>query len=490
MKKILIYFFVLSSWHISAQDFDPPLRLELDMADAKSMNMELLGKNGLVLFFQKDAKDETKWTVCHYDTNFQLVKTRSVPFEEKTTLSATAADGHFFYAILQNDAATTTNAVNTYILRYDVQTLKIDIFSFYHAEKGKILSIARCGDIFVYSTYNPKSEEKLYVFNTEKLSVNTLYSDRPLSCEFQDAYLDTVSQSLWVISKFYENKKQTAVRVTQLNGKGDVLQEFSILSEERYQINSCRVIHTSGNGNLLLLGNYLDNEDDKHSTKNNNSGIFTLRIKNGISDKMLLIDYATLENWYVLNKKQLSYCYDMLYFVAQDDSTVLIASDFYMPEYQQEYYTTGMGYYPVAPVESRLLGFKYQTACILNLDKEGKLLWYTSLNYSDLMLKSVRPMLSGYIDGETGEELYLFGFNNKIYSLIYNKTEIVQSIKSIRIQPLSRFENINTSEKTQCRHWYGNNFVCFAYQQISKKNATTSRKNNKYVFGINKLTYR
>ena len=110
---ILIFLFVLSVWHVSAQDFDPPLRLELDMTEAKSMNMEMLGKNGLVLFFQKDAKDETKWIVCHYDTNFQLVKTRSVPFEEKTTVYATAADEHFFYVILQNDAGSKTNTVNT-----------------------------------------------------------------------------------------------------------------------------------------------------------------------------------------------------------------------------------------------------------------------------------------------------------------------------------------------------------------------------------------
>ena len=458
------------------------------------MNMEMLGKNGLVLFFQKDAKDEAKWIVCHYDTNFQLVKTRSVPFEEKTTVSATAADEHFFYAILQNDANSKTNTVNTYILRYDVRTLKIDVFSFYHAEREKILSIARCGDIFVYSTYNPKSEEKVYVFNTQTLSLNTLYADRPLSCEFQDTYLDTVSQTLWVVSKFYKTKKQSAVRVTQLDGGGTVLQEFSILSEERYNINSCRIIHTAGNENLLFAGNYFDNEADKHSTKNNNSGIFTVRIKNGISDEMSLIDYATLENWYVLNKKNLSYSYDMLYFVVQDDSTIILASDFYIPEYQQQFYadqySAGMGYYSVTPPESRLLGFKYQTACILTLNKDGKLLWYTPLNYSDLLLKSVRPLLSGYIDGETGEVLYLFGFNNKIFSLIYNKTEIVQSIKSIRIQSSSRFETVNSSEKTQCLHWYGNCFVCFAYQQISKKNGSTSRKNNKYVFGMNKLIYR
>jgi hypothetical protein len=430
--------------------------------------------------------------MCHYDTNFQLVKMRSVPFEEKTTVYAAASDEHFFYAVLQNDAVAKSNVANTYILRYDATTRKIDVFSFYHTEKEKILSIAHYGNIFVYSTYNAKSEEQIYIFNTQTLTLTPLYSDKTLLCEFQDTYLDTVSQSLWVISKFYETKKQTAIRLTQLDSNGAVLQEFSIASEGKYHINSCRIIHSDENGNLLLSGNYLDNEENKHATKNNNSGIFTIRVKNAQPDKMLLFDYTTLENWYVLNKKSLSYSYDMLYLVAQNDSVIVLASDFYAPEYQQDYAEpyAGMGFYAVTPVESKLLGFKYQTACMFTLDKEGKMLEYTPLNYSGLLLKSVRPLLSGYIDSETNDILYLFGFNNKIFSLIYNKTEVVQSIKTITIPSASRFENINTSERTQCRHWYGNNFICYAYQRISKKYGSNSRKNSKFVFGINKLDYR
>ena len=163
-----------------------------------------------------------------------------------------------------------------------------------------------------------------------------------------------------------------------------------------------------------------------------------------------------------------------------------------MPESQQYYSNqyAGMGFYSTPILESKLVGYRYQTACIFTFDKEGKLLWYNTFNYSELLLKMVRPLFCGYIDEEIGNVLYLFGYNNKIFSLIYNQTEIVQGIKNINILPSSRFENINSAEKSLCQSWYGSNFIHSAYQRTTKKYGSNSRKNSKYVFGVNRLGYR
>jgi len=489
-----VVWFVVAWMNVAAQDFDPPLRLEFDMAENKyPMNMELLGKNGLALFFQKEPKEDTKWIVCHYDTNFQLLKMRSVPFETKTVVCATGSDENFFYAILQSDVNAKANAANTYILRYDAATKKIDVFSFYLAEKGKIMSIVHFGNIFVYSIYNSKSEERVYVFNTQNLNHAILYQDKAVSHEFQDTYADTISQSLWLVSKFYEAKKQTSIHLTQLDVNGAILQEIPFTLEgSKYSINSCRIIYSDKENTMLLSGNYLDNEDNRHSTRNNNSGIFTTTVKNGQTRQLLFFEYSSFENWYAISKKSFSNCYDMLYLIAQNDSLVILASDFYMNEYQQYYSNqyTSVGFYPSPTLESKLIGFKYQNACIFTFDKEGRLLWYNPLNYSELLSKSVQPLLNGYIDPETDDVLCLFGFNNKIFSLIYNKTDIVQTIKAITIPSSSRFENINFAEKLDCQHWYDNHFIYSAYQRTSKKYASNSRKNSKYVFGINKLVYK
>lgn len=495
-KKLIIT--VLCLWlmpiiSVSAQDFDPPLRLEFDMVETKfPINMELLGKNGLVLFFQKESKEDTKWIVCQYDTIFQIQKMRAVPFETKTIVCATGSDENFFYAMLQNEVNTKANTANTYILRYDATTKKIDVFSFYLAEKGKITSIVHFGNIFVYSVYNSKSEEHVYVFNTKSLEHAILHQNKVAPHEFQDTYLDTISQRLWLVSKFYEAKKQTSIRLMQLDTNGSVLQEIPFtLDGSKYSINSCKIVYSDKENSLLLVGNYLDNEENRHSTRSNNSGVFTVTVKNGQVGQMHFFDYSSFENWYAISKKTFSNCYDILYFVTQNDSLVILASDFYAPEYQQ-YYTSqyaGSGFYPSPSVESKLIGFKYQNACIFTFDKEGKLLWHNPLNYSELILKSVHPLLNGYIDSETNDALFLFGFNNKIFSLICNKTLMVQTIKSIAVQSSSRFESINSSEKVNCQHWYDNYFIYSAYQRTSKKYSSNTRKNNKYVFGVNKLGY-
>jgi len=459
------------------------------MSENKSMNMELLGKNGLVLFFQKDAKDDPKWVVCHYDTNFQLLKMRTVPFETKANICMTASDDHFFYAVLQGDAAPRTNISNTYILRYSAESKKIDIFSFYQ-EKGRITALAHYGNIFVYSVYLAnKSEERVYVFNTQSLTQTVLHGDKANICEFQDAYADTLSGCLWLASKFYESKKQTYIHLTQLDSNGVVLQSFPLACDSKYTLKSCGIIYSRGD-TMLLSGNFINNEEHRQITKNNNSGIFTIRLNNNEIEKAHFLEYTSFENWFTVHKRNLSNSYDILYFVAQNDSLLILASDFYAPEYQQSVdQYAGAGFY-VAPADIKLIGYRYQTACIFIFDKVGNLLWYSPFNYSGLLLKSERTLLNGYIDSETNNILYLFDNNNKIFSLVYNKMEVVQGVKAINIMSASRYESIASAERSLCRYWYGNNFVYSAYQTTSRKYKSNSRKSNKYVFGINKLCYK
>lgn len=488
---LLLLGFVLHN--ASAQHFDPPLRLEFDISQSKyPVNVELLGENGLVFFFQKDAKEDLRWTISHYDTNFQLTNTKSIPFDARVSVSATGSNNNFFYAVLQSNASAKANATNTYILLYDIAMKKIDIFSFYHTDREKIRSISYFGDIFVFSTYNSKSEGHLYLFNNKEMNIKTFHKEIPYSCDFQDAYWDTVSHSLWIVTKFSESKKQTFIYLTQLNANGDILQDISIKSDNKYNLHSCRIV-SANSGDMLLFGSYLQNEGSNFLTKNNNSGIFTAIITNNIVEQLVFFEYSMLDNWYSMHKKNLSNCFDISYFIAQNDSFFIIVSDFYSPEYQQQFYAdryaSGIGFYPATAAETKLIGFKYQTACLLTFNKQGKLLWYNQLNYSGLLLKSVRPLLSGYIDSETNNTLYLFEYGNKIFSIVYDTTEIVQPIKTIPLLSSSRFENINSNEKSYCRHWYGSNFVCYAYQKTSKKYGSNSRNNSKSVFGVNKLVY-
>ena len=491
-RRIIIFAFLLCSLHtgVVAQDFDPPLRLEFDMAENKSMNLGLLGKNGLVVFFQKDAKDDPKWVVCHYDTNFQLLKMRSVPFETRANVCMTASDERFFYAILQSDVATKTNISNTYILCYNAETKKIDIFSFYQ-EKGRITALAHYGNMFVYSVYYAnKSEERVYVFNTQSLTQTVLHEDKTNICVFQDAYTDTLSGSLWLVSKCYESKKQTSIHLTQLDSNGVVLQSFPLVCDSKYTLKSCKIISSADNA-MLLSGNFINNDEQRQATKNNNSGIFTTILKNNQIEELHFFEYTSFENWYTIQRRNISNSYDISYFVAQSDSLLILATDFYAPEYQQSYADqyAGAGFYaPVA--ESKLVGYRYQTACIYAFDKKGKLLWYSPFNYSGLLLKSERTLLNGYIDTETNEILYLFDYNNKIFSLVYKQMEVVQGIKAINVLSASRYENITATERQLCQYWYGNNFVYSAYQFTSKKYNSKSRKSGKYVFGINKLSYK
>ena len=481
-----------------AQTYDPPQRIEIEVEQDKyPYQLRLVGENGLVLLSRNDAKETGKWTITHYDTNFTQVLVKDIRLEVPLILAAVNSDGKNFYAILQSPFADKTNIANTYIINYNVLSKKIDVFSFYLAEKTGINTIALYGDAFVYTTFSGKSEEHIYLFNKKSLATNRLYEHKTAPCEFQQAYLDTIGNCLWLVTKFFESKKQTIITLTKLDEKGEIIQEKDIIVDENYYLNSCKMTRLDAN-QCMLIGEYMPNsKENVFITRNNNAGIFSVSIVNDEIQHIFYLEYGILEGLFsVSNRKNSPDLHSNTYIAAQTDSMMIVVADFYTPEYTHEVYSDRSMGYGVwgAPTyvasEAKLAGYRYHIAYFFIYDKSGKMQYYNTFNYNGMMLKNIKKVMRTYIDEDTYNTLYYFAFDGKLYSLINNKDQIIQPVKIEKIDPSSRFFSVNANITYNCEHWYDDCFVYYGYQRLYNRYSNSKSKKNKYVFFVNKLRYK
>jgi len=479
-----------------AQIYDPPQRIEIEVEQDKyTYQLRLMEKSGLILISKNDAKDVGKWTITHYDTNFTKLLTKDIKLEVPLVLSAVNSDKENFYVILQS-LTDKANVANIYIVNYNVLSKKIDVFSFYMADKETIKNITLFGDVFVYTTLGSKSEERIYTFNTKLLTTSRLYEQKTSPCEFQQTYLDTVSNSLWIIAKFYESKKQTIIALTRLDSEGKIIQEKELIVDENYYLNSCKMTRLDAN-QCVLIGEYTYNsKENVFTTKNNNAGIFSASIINNEIQTVFYLEYGILEGPFSSNKKNSTDLQSITYIAAQTDNLFIVVTDFYTPEYIHEVYpdkTMGYGVWSSPTYlssETKLAGFRYHLAYFFIYDKSGKMQWYNAFNYNGMMLKSIKKVMRAYIEDETFNTLYYFAFDGKLYSLINNKDEIIQPIRVEKIDASSQFLSVSANITYNCEQWYDDNFVYYGYQHLYNRYTNNKSKRNKYVFFINKLVYK
>jgi hypothetical protein len=477
-----------------AQTYDPPLRIELEVEPNKyPYHLRLMGKNGLVLISRNNPKDVGKWTISHYDTNFTILLKKDIPLGIPLVLSSARSDENNFYALLQSPSSSKENVANSYILSYNIKSKKIDVFSFYLPDKHSVSSIAYLGDIFLINTYTSKNDEHVYLFNKKTLALNELYTNRNFPIELQQFFQDTLTNSLWVVVKFFVSKQQTIFTLSQLDENGKIIFEKDIIADDKYYLNSCNICRMDSSS-MILVGDYLLSDKNTFTTQNSNSGFFTILLTGNEIENITYNPYDAIDGLGESGKKKTD-LYNNSYIATYNDSMLIYVSDFFTPEYVHEVYPDNRsisygiwGGPSYSSTNAKLVGFKYYTAYLFIIDKTGKMAWYNAFNYNGLLFKSVSNVVKAYIDTENYNTLYYFGFDGKLYSLINNRSEIIQPLSIETVDLQSRFLSVGTNLLYQCSHWYDNNFIYYGYQRLVNK-YMNARKNNKYVFYINKLVY-
>jgi hypothetical protein len=478
-----------ASFVVHAQSYDPPLRLEIDVAaDKQPYRLQTVGKSGIILISQAENKDKTDILIQHLDTNFKEIAKKNIPLIKGISLSCIQSQGDLFFAVYQTHTAFKEDITNTYILSYNTLKKKLDIFSFCQPNANIIREIKWFGNGFAYIAYNEKNDVVFYLFDAKKMSVNELYENSP-AIDFYTTFGDTLTHSLWIISSINKTKEDGYLSVTQIDSTGEKKSDRHLVINGDKILNSC-ILKRSDREHLLLFGNYtIDNKAVFSSPKID--GIYTMKFDEQSFSDVTFFSFSNLENEMFFPKKS-SNIYINTYFLSQNDSLILFASDFYTPEYRQQtesdftrtYTWSGMPYYSTS---TKFIGYRYQTAVVFMCNQNGQILRTNFLNYNGLLLNTNYNLLQSYIDSEEGNILLFFVNDSKLYSLIYNRNQLVQPVKTDKIETTIRFQSVVGNRQNLSRHWYDNYFITFGYQRLADR--YMSKKNVRNVFYINKLVY-
>lgn len=168
-------------------------------------------------------------------------------------------------------------------------------------------------------------------------------------------------------------------------------------------------------------------------------------------------------------------------------------NDFYSPYYYRPRYGTLSNYrYMRQPGRMHHVDdanhFEFLEAVLLQMNKEGQLIWDCSFPIDDVESASLEPVTDEAMNAD-GLWSILYKSEEKIHS----KTFISQDSALVTDEPLllkyatdEIQHNYNLMGGTQ--HWYGNNFYVWGYHRVENNGNKTEEKRRNVLF-INKVTY-
>jgi hypothetical protein len=261
---------------------------------------------------------------------------------------------------------------------------------------------------------------------------------------------------------------------------------FDVGSEKK--LLNCAIAATGKR--LILFGAYAG-ADGEPTTRDGQSGVYCLAFDGERFLPYSFFPFSSLRSDVSFSKRS-SNIHAYAYFLAQNDSLLLFATDFYSPEYaypsQPDYSMLSFYGVPGYTTQARFIGYRYTVGCLFTCNAEGEIIRNNYFNYNGLILKSVTELLQAYIDPDSADVLVYFSTAGKLYSLIFNNDRIIQNIQTQTIEPLGQYQVVSANELSACRHWYKNYFTCYGYQTVSNR-VRSSRKSDRRVFYVNKLVF-
>lgn len=460
--------------NIHAQSYDPPFRIELESKTLyNSYFLDLAGEKGLILM--QNNHDDLSWKLIHYDTLFQTVTAKDITFNKSLFLQTTFLSSSLYCAALQTSTKAKDQTFNSFFVSYDFASHKINVYAFKLLEDERIEKLAQTNNCIVFSTINDKSEEKNYLFDCEH-STYTNFGDNFSICSF---VYDTNRQCLWIDGIESISKNDNHLRIFSISNNGKIEKDMIVYLDSNYYLHES-FIQLAPNNNLLVSGLY---SSKNRKSKILNSGLYNFVIQNDTPQQARFLEFSDIE--LLTDQQRLANCHSHTFSVYQNDSIQIVATEFYEPIYEQD---NNIGFYYTNMYSGvRLVGFKYIKSFISTISTNGDFKDYNVVVYPNLLLKEVRKLISGYVD-EENNLLVLFADDGKIFSLIFNKETTTLPSFCDNIEPCSRLDIVNKDYSSTCRHWYGNYFLCYGFQQLTKRGAN-KRSGNHNIFYFSKLIY-
>ncbi|AWW00515.1 hypothetical protein [Arcticibacterium luteifluviistationis] len=463
-------------------------RIELELKDAENdeFNVISFGDKGILLLNSRANNFGRKLDInfTKYDTTLSQVWTNSYQPSLLFKLVKYYESESYLYCLFREE-----EKENITILRLDIATgdyvisesrllttMDIDLFS---VLKSKALIGGRYNDRPVVEMIN------LFA-NTAKV-LPEIHSN---NVKLNNIQVNEAEGLVYVLLKNSRNCK-LFLKVYDYDGK--IIGSKTLGEKNKLPLNG-RLIQIP-NGDYVLAGNYADNCSDY------SVGFYTHSLTREEDTKYY--DFVDLDNFlsYMPKKRQnrlktrikkknlKGKDFKLRQRLILQDPTenpegMTIMAEVFYPEYKNyvsNFNSVGRNYRWGDNNYYTYNNFRYTHALILNFDKNGKLIWDSSISLKDLESRTLDHKVQFSVIGDK----YILAYPDEgtIKTSIIDRNS--ETVEELPLELSDENQRVIDTYQSELSAWYGHNFIAYGIQSVRKNTTAYS----KHVFYLSKLTY-
>lgn len=500
-SKFLLLLFLTQS--VSAQlSYTKRIELELkdDYVDEKLYEF---GSKGFVIrsVSKESSGGEDEWKYDLYDTDLNLVTTKSIKLNKRLYVDETYSDSNQVYTLFKNKKGDFS------IVNFNVKTQEISNVEGIIPKKSYIKDMAILGD---NAFFNALLKNKPYLFSVniktgeKKFIPVQIKGFKTKKLRMMNFQVLEESNEIFLYVKAYINRISTDIFIIKLNSKGEKEKVFNLTENISENI-------TSVSASKLKTGKYIFIGTYSTTYTGSSEGIFFCQSEENRIDFIRFYNFLELKDFlsYLPERKQKKIEqkkkrkeargkeYNINYRIADHelmllDDGYLFLGEAYYPTYRTETYTTTttVNGIPTTTTQTRTVfdGYRYTHAILAKIDKQGNLIWDNSFEmWPAYKPFYVKRFISVAEQNEESVKMVFSSWNKIVSKEVSINGAILQDSESDEIETgysgdksKRSFSNID--------YWYNNYFIANGIQVI-KNTEDENVKRKRRVFFISKIEY-
>ena len=508
----LLIFFV--GHFVQAQEYEP-VRIELPTRlDIKSYGYELLGENGLMLFYESSELDENKkrkWFFSKLDTNLTEQWVKLVALLEGMRIHKILSTKERLIVLFINNSGKKQEPVAYEIVSYHLQTEKFSLMGGDFPPQSEINTLAAQDDKLFVGINLTDNLADLLLFDLYKGSLKTLDVLSEGQYIIQEIAVMHSDERFGVFVKRFGNKRFEADIFLFFDLNGNLINRFDVVDEQHRYLAS--VGFFSQQGKFVAIGTYEREKTKPTALKNAQetigreaAGMFFLQLEANGQSNMKYYPFASLPNIDValasedlmrlrqqqsrgkakLEDTEIAFQFYEPQLISQD-SLLIFSAEAFRPRYRVES-RIDYDFYgrPIPYTYTIFEGYQFFNTLLVSFDSRGEVKWLNTFQLRDL------------ITFELDRHVFVSLLNNDVLAAAYHEGVLHSKLMSLNGELIGepaktnldlRFSNDRLLEENFGRliHWYGNYFVVTANQKIS--NSRLVRDNPRSIFFLQKIAF-
>ncbi len=516
MKRFayIILVLLLVGYFVQAQEYEP-VRMELPTRlDIKSYGYELLGENGMMLFYESRELDENnkrKWFFTKLDTNLTEQWVKLVALSEGMRIHKILSTEERLIVLFIKNTGKKQEPIAYEIVSYHLRNDKFSLMGGDFPAQSQIQTFAAHKDKLLVGINLADNLADLLLFDLSRGSLKALDVLAEGQYIIQKIAVLQTDERFGVFVKRFGNKRFEADIFLFFDLNGGLVNLFEVVDEQYRYLAS--VGFFSQQGEVVAIGTYEREKNKPTAIKNAQetigreaAGMFYLQLQANGQSSIKYHPFASLPNIDIalasedlmrlrqqqsrgkakLEETEIAFQFYEPQLMSQD-SLLIFSAEAFRPRYRVESRIDYDFYGRPIPYSYTIFeGYQFFNTLLVGFDRNGEVNWLNTFQLRDLITFELdRHVFVSLLEHEVLAAAYHEGV---LHSKLMNLSgELIGEPAKTNLD--LRFSNDRLLEENfgKLMPWYGNYFIVTANQKIS--NSRLVRDNPRSVFFLQKIAF-